>query len=243
MTNSRALQLHVVMSVLALGLAVSGCATTSRARSVAPSGFLGADYALLKPGGPQQAQLVYLRPGTDWAAYRNILLDPVTIWKGRESTGQGISAEDEQILVDYFYSVIRGALEKEGFALVSSPQANTLRVKVAISKAEESNVALDIVSTVMPALHALSGLDKLATGKPAFVGEAQVEVKVTDALTGQLLAAGVDHRVGGKTLDASTMTSWGDVEAMMRLWANHGTYNLCRLQNRTNCVPPPQQTN
>jgi hypothetical protein len=243
MTDLRVVQSYAVMGVLATVLAVSGCATTSRARSVAPSGFLGADYALLKPGGPQQAQLAYLRPGTDWAAYRDILLDPVTLWKGRESADSGISAQDEQILVNYFYGVIRQALEREGFALVSSPQPDTLRVKVAISKAEESNVALNVVSTVVPTLYAVSSLRELASGKPSFVGEGQVEVKVTDSLTGELLAAGVDHRVGGKVIDASTLTSWGDVEAMMRLWANHGSYNLCQLQKRTNCVAPPQQTN
>ncbi|NJN39816.1 MAG: DUF3313 domain-containing protein [Gammaproteobacteria bacterium] len=97
-----------------------------------------------------------------------------------------------------------------------------------------------MVSTVVPTLHALSSLDKVATGKPAFVGEAQIEVKVTDALTGALLAAGIDHRVGGKALDASLLASWGDVETMMRLWANHGSYNLCRLQGRADCMSPPK---
>ena len=160
------------VGLLAAMLAASGCAPTSRARNVERSGFLGADYALLKPGSGEQAQRVYLRPGVDWAAYRNVLLDPVTVWTGSESTGGGISATDTQTLVNYFYSVIRGALEKEGFAIVSAPQAGTLRVKVAITKAEESNVALNVVSTVVPTLHALSSLDKLATGKPAFVGEA-----------------------------------------------------------------------
>lgn len=231
---------RVIIGVLATLLAVSGCTPTSRARSVDRSGFLGAEYALLKPGNSEQAQLVYLRPGVDWAAYRNVLLDPVTVWTGSESTGRGVSATDAQILVNYFFSVIRGALEKEGFSIVSAPRADTLRVKVAITKAEESNVALNVVSTVVPTFHAISSLDKLATGKPAFVGEAQIEVKVTDALTGALLAAGIDHSVGGKTLDASLLTSWGDVEAMMRLWANHGSYNLCRLQRRANCVSPPK---
>ena len=56
----------------------------------------------------------------------------------------------------------------------------------------------------------------------------------------KLLAAAIDHRVGGKALDVSMLTSWGDVEAIMRLWANHGSYNLCRLQNRPSCTPPPK---
>ena len=237
----RAMQSLLVVGVLAVALVVSGCAATSRAPNVERSGFMGADFDLLKPGPHRGAQLAYLRPGVKWAAYRNVLLDPVTVWKGKESTGKGISAQDEQTLVNYFYSVIHAALEKEGFAIVSEPRANTLRVKVAVTKPQESDVAMNVVSTVIPALHAASTLDKLTTGKPAFVGEAQVEVKVTDALTGQLLGAGIDHRVGGKVLDAAMMTSWGDVETMMRLWANHGAYNLCRLQNRTNCVTPPSQ--
>ncbi len=225
--------------VLAAVIVTGGCAATSRAPVEHESGFLGADYDLLRPGDRKQAQLVYLRPGVRWAAYKNVLLDPVTVWSGKESTGQGISAADAQMLVNYFYSVIRGALEKEGFTLVSVPQPGTLRVKVAITKAQESNVGMNVVSTVVPSLLALSSLDKLATGKPAFVGEAQIEVKVNDAVTGELLAAGIDHRVGGKALDASMLTSWGDVETMMRLWANHGSYNLCRLQNRPDCVAPP----
>jgi len=239
--NIRLMHWAVVAGVLAAALLVGGCATTSRAPDIERSPFMGADFDLLKPGPDRGAQLAYLRPGVNWAAYRNVLLDPVTVWKGKESAGQGISAQDEQTLVNYFYSVIRGALEKEGFTLVSEPRADTLRVKVAVTKPQEADVALNVVSTIVPALHAASTLDKLATGKPAFVGEAQVEVKVTDALTGQLLAAGIDHRVGGKVLDASMMTSWGDVETMMRLWAGHGTYNLCRLQNRSNCVPPKSQ--
>jgi hypothetical protein len=224
-----------------LALAAGGCATSTRAPGIEKSGFMGADFALLKPGPEGHAQLAYVRPGVNWPAYNFVLLDPVTVWKGKESAGKGISAADEQTLVNYFYSVIRDALEKQGFTIVNAPGPDTLRVKVAITKPEESNVTLNVVSTVIPALHMASSLDKLATGKPAFVGEAQVEVKATDALTGELLAAGIDHRVGGKALDASMMTSWGDVEAMMRLWASHGSYNLCRLQNRASCIAPKQQ--
>lgn len=229
-----------IVAFIAVVLVAGGCAQTTRAPVAEDSGFLGADHALLKPGRKDQAQLVYFRPGVEWSRYRKILLDPVTGWKGRESAGRGISAHDEQMLVNYFYSVIHAALEKEGFKLVTAPEPDTLRVRVAITKAQESDVALNVISTVIPVLHAFSSLEKAATGKPSFVGEAQIEVKATDAMTGELLAAGIDHRVGGKALDATIMTSWGDVENMMRLWASHGTYNLCRLQQRGNCVPPPE---
>ena len=110
-----------IVGFMTVMLMAGGCAQTSRAPDIADSGFLGADYALLKPGKPDQAQLVYLRPGVEWSRYRKILLDSVTVWQGKESAGRGISAHDEQMLVNYFYSVIHGALEKEGFTLVTSP--------------------------------------------------------------------------------------------------------------------------
>ena len=222
---------------LAMWVLVSGCAPTTRAPSIEKSGFLS-DYSILKPGGKDEAQRVYRKPDMDWASYKNILLDPVTIWTGKESQGKGISAQDSQTLANYFHSAIYQDLNKEGFRLVDAPKPHTLRVQVAITKAKESNVALNVISSVVPQLRALSSLDKLATGKPAFVGEAQIEVKVTDAITGELLVAGVDHRVGGKVLNAAEFSSWGDVETMMREWAGYGSYNLCKLQGRSNCVPP-----
>ena len=156
----------------------------------------------------------------------------------RGHTEPGISAQDAQILTDYFYGVIRGSLEKQGFRLVTAPEAHTLRVKVAIAEAHASHVVLDVVSTVVPSAHAASALAGLITGKPAFVGEAQIEVKATDAVSGQLLAAAIDHRVGAKTISSSQFTSWGDVETMMRLWAGHGAFRLCELAARAGCVDP-----
>jgi hypothetical protein len=221
-----------------LALVAGGCATTTRGRGVAETGFLGADASLLQPGGAGEAQLRYLRPNVDWPSYTSILLDPVTVWRSADSRSSGVPAADAQALTDYFYGVIRESLEKQGFQLVSAPAAHTLRVKVALAQASASHVVLDVVSTVVPSAHALSTLDKLITGKPAFVGEAQVEVKATDSVTGELLAAGVDHRVGGKALTASQFNSWGDVERMMRLWASHGSYRLCELARRPGCVAP-----
>jgi hypothetical protein len=225
--------------VLAAALAAAaGCATTSRARGVVESGFLGPDYALLQPGGNGEAQMIYRRAGVDWASYQNVLLDPVTLWRNPDSKGRALASRDAQLLTDYFYGVIRDALEKQGIPIVALPEPHTLRAKVAITQAKESHVVLDVVSTVVPSAHAAASLTGLITGKPAFVGEAQVEAKATDATTGELLEAGIDHRVGGKALTASEFSSWGDVERMMRLWADHGAYNLCRRLARATCVAP-----
>jgi hypothetical protein len=141
-------------------------------------------------------------------------------------------------MTNYFYQVIYADLKGQGFEMVTAPGADTLRVQVALTKLKESHVVLDVVSSVVPATLVVSGVEKLVTGKPSFVGEAEIEVKVKDATSGVLLGAGVAHRVGGKFLQASHFSSWGEVEDMMHLWAAQGSYNLCELQKRSDCVKP-----
>jgi hypothetical protein len=60
---------------------------------------------------------------------------------------------------------------------------------------------------VIPVGILLSTTSEFVTGKPAFVGEATIEGKITDARTGQLLVAGIDRRVGGDEIEAS-VDSW-----------------------------------
>lgn len=226
-----------IISGLTFALVLTGCADTTRDRNVDYSGFLG-DYSMLVKGGRDQAERRYVRDGVDWASYDKVLLDPVMLWRGDESRESGVSGDQAQTLLNYFYTAIYQDLEKQGLEMVSSPMPDTLRVQVAMTKLNESRVVLDVVSTVVPATLALSGAKKVLTGKPPFVGEAEIEYKVLDASTGELLAAGVDHRVGGKFLDASHFTSWGEVEDMMKLWAAWGSYRLCELRKRPTCVEP-----
>ena len=225
------------IAIAMMSVLIAGCAGSTRDRNVYYSGFLG-DYSDLVAGGDKQAERRYLRPHVDWASYSNVLLDPVTLWRGDESRSSGVTGHDAQVMANYFYQLIYRDLKAQGFEMVTTPSPDTLRVQVAITKLEESHVAMDVISSVVPATLALSSLDKMVTGKPAFVGEAAIEVKVTDAMSGVLLGAGVDHRVGGKLLQASHFTSWGEVQQIMQAWAGYGSYNLCELQKRSNCVKP-----
>ena len=222
---------------LVLLVLLSGCASTRPARDVQPSGFLGKDASLLERGSSSDSPLLYRNPDADWPRYTNVLLDPITFWQSPGGNTQDISARDKQMLIDYFYQLIHNEFSNK-FQMVRIPEPNTLRVKVAITKAEQSYVALDLVSTVIPQLHVLSGLKTLVTGKPAFVGEAAIAFKVNDASTGTLLAEGVADRVGGKTLNAKHLQSWGDVEEALQFWVQHAGYELCVLQQRSDCVQP-----
>lgn len=102
-------------------------------------------------------------------------------------------------------------------------------------------MVLDVISTVPAPMNVLAletRLQGLVTGKPSFVGEASIESRIRDAQTGEVLGAAVDRRVGGKTLDAESFNSWGDVYEALAFWAKQARFRLCRERGEETCVPP-----
>jgi hypothetical protein len=233
------LRLHGILYVVILGL-LAGCAATKQARDVDQSGFLGDIYPKLREGKEGEALLVYKPERINtarFAKYTKILLDPVTVWRGEESRKEGVPQKDIQILADHFFSLLYLTF-KQDYEMVQAPSPNTLRIQVAITKVEESMVVMDVVSTVVPQARALSTLKGLATGKPAFVGEASVEAKISDAHTGRVLAAVVDRRVGNKKLEAEAFDTWGDVNEILEYWAKQSRFRLCEARGGKDCVHP-----
>ena len=224
-------------SLLITGLLfLSGCAATNTGPVPEYTGFLR-DYSILKLGQKGQAGRLYSNPKADWKKYNKILLDPITLWRGKGSHLNGVSPSDAQHMADYFYQLMYHKFS-QNYQMVSRPEANTLRISVAIVKLEEGHVALETISTIMPQAKGITKLAKLVTGKAQLVGKASVEAKVTDAQTGTLLAAGVDERIGGKTLSSLSLSSWGDVEYVMQFWVDRASYNLCMKRGDTDCIAP-----
>ena len=90
----------------------------------------------------------------------------------------------------------------------------------------------------MNALALGSLLKNLGTGKPLFVGDASIEVKISDAQTGEILGAAADRRVGNKRLDADSFNSWDDVYKMLEIWTDMTRYRLCSERGGADCVKP-----
>ena len=228
-------RLSVFILIVAMILMV-GCARTKQATTSKQTGFLG-DYSKLEKGEAGEEVLVYKNPKANWTAYDKVLLDPVTAWRGEKSQKEGIPEEDIQTMIDNFYGLLNAEISQD-YTMVTKPKSGTLRLQVAISNLEESWPTLDAVSNVLPPMIVLSETKKYVTGKPLFVGEAVIEVKLTDAQTGELLFAGVDRRVGGKTLSKKESDSWDDVNEIMRFWSQKARYRLCQFRKGADCVSP-----
>lgn len=228
---------------LAACILLAGCAGTKQARTVEPSGFLQDLYGQMREGKGDEALLVYRNPQVDWpekAAYRKMLLDPVMIWRGKDSKMQGLDPKDAQVIADAFYALLYQELAKD-YEMVMEPGSKTLRMQAALTEAEQSRPALDILSSVPAPFNVAfvaSTIKTLSTGKPLFKGGASIEAKVMDADSGEVLAAAVDRRVGGRFLDREVFDSWNDVHGALWYWSQLTRFRLCQLRKEAGCVPP-----
>lgn len=230
------------MACVLLALVIStGCAKTRHSMSVDKSGFLGEElYAVMTKGDEDK-----LQPALRWrddeafsSEITKIILDPVVLYRQPQHLGGGNSNHNAQMLINYFHSKLYESLSKH-FEMVDDPGPGTMRWQVALTDYEQSWVALDMISTVIPQLRVVTELKGLVTDKPGFAGGVQGEVKVSDSMTGKIIGAGVDRRVGGKTLTKG-IDNWADVKNAMDSWALQSVYRACRITHRSDCGERPK---
>lgn len=201
--------------LLAASLLLGGCAATRQSReAVKGSGFLR-DYSILEAGGDDQAKLRYVAGDADFSRYQAVLVDSVTLWSGPELAK--LKPEEKRALVDHAYTALVTALAKS-FRIATVPGRDTLRVRAAITEATDSAVAPDVVATVIPQVRMIAMLIGRGGDTSLTVGEASGEVEVTDSLSNRLVAAGVDRRVGQRSLRGA-FSKWDDVEEAWNVWA------------------------
>jgi hypothetical protein len=205
---------------LGLGiLLLAGCTTVQKApvkQSEVNCGLIGKYCNMLTPGTDQQMALRYVNPSAKWSQYNKVLIDPVLVYGSLER--KQISQSDEQAIINYFQQTLRDHFGKK-FQIVDEPGSGVMRLSAALTDAEESTLVMRNVSMIIPQAHMLSNLSYLATGKFPFVGQAQVEAKVTDSVSGEVLGAAIDKRLGGGSITTGFAGTWGDVKNAMDFWA------------------------
>ena len=226
------------IGVVAAALVVLGaCVSTSHARKVKPSGFLGESASLLEKGGKNDVLLVYRNKNAKWTSYDQIVLDPITMWGVENATLAPDVLADYQRLVDDFHKTLKDKLSKD-YRLTDAPSAGAMRIQIAIIDGKQANATLKVAKTVAPYAGTADTLWTFATGKPVFSGEVSIEYMVRDSESGDLLAAGADRRVGGNQLGKTTLKGWGDVQNILTYWSDQAVYLLCRDRKAAHCVKP-----
>ena len=230
----------LLAGLVGVALLAGGCAETHQVKGDdIKTGFLTNSYPLLQPGGEGQARLRYIRPGTNWKKYNKISLDAVQVWVGEDSavnkeTGV-VPQEDVRRLANTFYDKLKTELAKD-YTIVQSSGADVMRLSVALTDIEHGMPVLDTVST-LPPLRVISKGKQLITGTHFFVGHANVEARLADSRSGDVLAAGVDYRAGEKVLGKGAWY-WRDVENVFDYWSKTIRYRLCLKRGDKGCEAP-----
>jgi hypothetical protein len=127
---------------------------------------------------------------------------------------------------------------EDDYTMVQQPGRGVLRVQVALTEVQSSDVAMNTISSAIP-IRPVSDLKWLATGTQAFVGSAGIEARIVDARSDELLVAVVDRRQGGKRLEGVD-DAWSDVLGAFDYWAQGLDESLAQARAADRGTGAPQ---
>jgi hypothetical protein len=202
-----------------LSLLVAGCATTQRMtvnENPAVCGFLGeAACQDLEKGGKDQASLRWANPTAPLTQYNKVIVDVVGFYG---SDIKKVPPKEQEALTALFQKSLTDAMATK-YQVVDQAGPGVARVQAAILDAEAATPGLRTISMVIPQARLLGTGYYAVAGKYPFVGGGEAALKVTDSVTGELLGAGADRRVGGGSIQTAAQWQWGDAEYAIKKWS------------------------
>ncbi|HJV65785.1 MAG TPA: DUF3313 domain-containing protein [Geomonas sp.] len=224
-----------VVMVAAAALQLWGCATGSvQARNVEIKNSPLVNPDILTPGKDGQALYRYVNPAADFKKYDKVMIDPVLVMKDGELDKDEMA--NYQTLANNAYVYLTKQLEQD-YKIVQTPEPGTMRLQAAIIDADSAKPVRNTLSTFMPIGMGISLIKYASTGKQSGVGEITAEMKITDATTGELEAAALDRRVGGKEI-SKLWSKWNNANDGLEYWAKRVRYALCEARGASGCVEP-----
>ncbi|MDD2319311.1 MAG: DUF3313 domain-containing protein [Geobacteraceae bacterium] len=230
-SSVQTLTLVVVVTLVSV---LAGCGGSMRARNVDLKNAFLVNPSVYKEGPSDGALYRYKKPGLDIKQYSKIFVDPVLIVKEAE-LDEGQRA-NYQKLANNAYIYLTSELGND-YEIVKKPEAGAMRLQFSIIEADSSKPVRNLLSSVSPIGIGVGAVTYGATGKPSGVGEITAEMKVTDAMSGDLLGAALDRRVGDKN-PVGIIDTWYNADEALQYWAKQIRFVLCRERGGSDCVKP-----
>ena len=193
-----------------------GCKSTVQMKEFNESGFLQ-NYSQMRSGGENDPHLIYENNDIDFNKYTKIILEPIQIWDSVAKDLSPAKKKDLQYVVNYFDAAIRREL-KSDYTFVKKPGPDVMRIRIALTQAEESKITGDIITNILLPTLVYSTFKTISSGTPLYVGKAAIEAEIADSLSNQRLLAGVDSRAGMKRFKGKFDT-WDDIKSCFDFWS------------------------
>jgi hypothetical protein len=205
----------VVAVVIGFILVTSiGCATAPK-----PTAFLGEYAKDLQPGPKEGAKERWLKPGVNFAKYKNVMLESVVFFFAEDAEYKGIDPVEMKELSDGFNLAFVNAL-KGKYPIVTEPGPDVVRVRFAITELKPSKPGAGVVTTVTMITPIGLGVNlakKGATGTWTGEGATAGELMAFDSMTNTVIAVARDQRTAGFT---GRYTKWGSAEEAFKFWGD-----------------------
>jgi len=175
----------------------------------------------------------YLSPGADFRPYTKLLVDPTQTafrkdWVKNMNNQRDISRKvDDQMAKDIleaartnFADVFGAAFGKAGYAIVTAPGADVLRISPSVINLYVN--APDVMATGR------------STSYTANAGEATMVLELRDSITGALLGRVTDRRETRDSFgmqQANRVTNTSDFRALFKTWADISVKGLGTLKS------------
>jgi hypothetical protein len=228
------ISMYRIMSIVVCTFMLSACGASYQARSIDVQESMLVSPSVLQKGGDDQALYRYVNPDLKMSQYNKLIIDPVLIVKDAQL--DETQRENYQKLANNAFVYLTQELQQD-YQIVSTPEPGTMRIQFAIIDADSSKPVRNVLSSVSPIGIGLNLVKYAATGKQSGVGEISAEVKVTDAMTGTLLGAALDKRVGGKD-PKGIVDTWYNADQALAYWAKQARYVMCTERGGSDCVKP-----
>lgn len=204
---------------------LSGCSSTTKVTDDKYSGFLS-DYSILKPAPNDKDTMGYVAPNIDWQQYNSVMVDRVLV-----ITPDGQQKTDGKLLVaiaDKFGELIKQKLSGN-FNVVDQAGEGTIRIQPAITSVFTSYDDMKGYQYI-PIAAAVTGAAR-ASGMEKKSVRVMTEIKMVDAVDGQLLAQAVDLKAGKEKQDESSGILMEDVVPILTQWAQRIADRLVNLKS------------
>jgi hypothetical protein len=151
------------------------------------SGLSSASYLKPNTDGPAKIPYAYTTQ-VNWQNYSKVIIDPVTIYQGADNQFGSMSQSDQQDLADYMQKKFTEKLS-EHFSVVSTPDANTLHIKLTLTGAVKSTPLLSTALHLDMAGNLYNAVQLVRGGPAIMTGSVMYSVEIYDAQSSQLLEA------------------------------------------------------
>lgn len=213
---------------LALVLLLCACASKDAmpvdpnmtpAQAAASRHFLGAEYGKMTQVVGNKERFAWRSPSFDPKNYSAVILDPTVVWNADALAEQsGVSPEELAAVAKHLDAVLLKTMQSIDFPIKSAAAPRTMRLSAAITQIKPSNPTRNTISSVLPVGMLITLGRKAVGGSDPNVGSCTIEMRFSDAATGETLGLFSDHKDGNK-YDTANFHKTGQADKAVDEWA------------------------